>query len=138
MDPIRLFVPLRRTELRGTATGPLADLTLTQIFSFSRKTIDRPIEALYRFPLPGDAAVTGVNVLFGDVEIVAELKERSEAEEYEKAKEEGRQAALTTRKISRRLYLASDRDRAGPGGSVERDTYCSRVRKEPAGRSEYR
>jgi Ca-activated chloride channel family protein len=97
-DQPRLFVPLKRTELRGEIAGPLASLCLTQIYSYSREEMDKVLEAVYRFPLPGDAAVTGVKVTFGEVEITAELKERKEAEqEYEKAKEEGRQAALTTR-----------------------------------------
>ena len=94
----RLFVPLKRTELRGEVVGPLADLTVTHTFGYRREVCDRVLEAAYRFPLPGDAAVTGVRVRFGEVEIVAELKERTQAEaEYKKAKEEGRQAALLTR-----------------------------------------
>jgi Ca-activated chloride channel family protein len=97
-DQPRLFVPLKRTELRGEIAGPLASLFLTQIYSYSREELDKVLEAVYRFPLPGDAAVTGVKVTFGEVEITAELKERKKAEqEYEKAKEEGRQAALATR-----------------------------------------
>lgn len=96
--PRRQFVPLRRTELSGRLTGPLADLRLTQRFAFSRAECDRTIEALYRFPLPGDAAVTGIHVSFGKVEIRAELKERAQAEQdYEAARSEGRQAALATR-----------------------------------------
>jgi Ca-activated chloride channel family protein len=56
------------------------------------------LEAVYRFPLPGDAAVTGVRVRFGDVEISAELKARQQAEaDYEEAKRQGQQAALATR-----------------------------------------
>jgi Ca-activated chloride channel family protein len=94
----RLFVPLKRTELKGEVAGPLASLHLTQIYGYSKEQMDKVLEAVYRFPLPGDAAVTGVTVTFGDVEIKAELKEREEAEEdYEKAKQEGRQAALATR-----------------------------------------
>jgi len=94
----RLFVPLKRSELRGEIAGPLASLHLTQVFGYTKEQMDKVLEAVYRFPLPGDAAVTGVRVQFGDVEILAELKERQEAEEeYKKAKEEGRQAALTTR-----------------------------------------
>src|SRR5688572_20320074 len=94
----RLFVPLVRTELAGEITGPLASLRLTQVFRYSREQCDRSLEALYRFPLPGDAAVTGVTVRFGEVEIRAELKEREQAEaEYERARSEGRSAALTTR-----------------------------------------
>lgn len=94
----RRFVPLRRTELRGEVAGPLASLRLTQVFRFAREECDQVLETVYRFPLPGDAAVTGVCVRFGDAEIRADLKERQRAEkDYEKAKEEGRQAALLTR-----------------------------------------
>src|SRR5581483_6556238 len=94
----RLFVPLRRTELSGEVTGPLAALRLTQTYGYSRGQCDKVLEAVYRFPLPGDAAVTSVRVSFGEVEITAELKERGKAEaDYEEAKREGRQAALATR-----------------------------------------
>jgi Ca-activated chloride channel family protein len=56
------------------------------------------VEAVYRFPLPGDAAVTGARVRFGEVEIRAALKERNQAEEeYKEAKQQGCQAALLTR-----------------------------------------
>jgi len=97
-DQPRLFVPLKRSELRGEIAGPLASLHLIQVFGYTKEQMDKVLEAVYRFPLPGDAAVTGVRVQFGDVEILAELKEREEAkEEYEKAKKEGRQAALATR-----------------------------------------
>lgn len=94
----RQFVPLKRTELKGEVTGPLASLRLVQLYGYSREQCDRVLEAVYRFPLPGDAAVTGVRVRFGPVEIHTELKERSEAEaDYEEAKREGKQAALLTR-----------------------------------------
>ncbi|MBI3964012.1 MAG: hypothetical protein HY329_00130, partial [Chloroflexi bacterium] len=94
----RLFVPLKRTELRGEVTGPLASLRLIQTYGFSREQLDNVVEAVYRFPLPGDAAVIGVTVRFGDVEIEALLQERERAEAtYEEAKREGRQAALATR-----------------------------------------
>jgi Ca-activated chloride channel family protein len=94
----RQFVPLRRTELRGEVTGPLASLRLTQVYGYSRAQCDRVLEAVYRFPLPGDAAVNGVRIQFGSVEITTELKERAEAEsDYEQAKQSGRQAALLTR-----------------------------------------
>lgn len=92
------FVPLQRTDLRGVVDGPLADLVLTQTFGYSREQCDAVLEVVYRFPLPGDAAVTGVTVRFGDVEIVAKLAEREEAETgYKEAVEQGNQAALLTR-----------------------------------------
>src|SRR5262245_23421957 len=94
----RLFVPLKRTELNGEVTGPLASLRLTQIYGYSKEQCDRTLEAVYRFPLPGDAAVTSASISFGEVEIVAELKERKQAEtDYGEALQTGRQAALATR-----------------------------------------
>lgn len=92
------FVPLKRTELRGEVVGPLASLTLTQIYGYRRDQCAETLEAHYRFPLPGDAAVIAVKVRFGEVEIEAELKPRAEAEAcYEQAKEWNQQAALLTR-----------------------------------------
>ncbi|HEX8203749.1 MAG TPA: VIT and VWA domain-containing protein, partial [Isosphaeraceae bacterium] len=94
----RAFVPLRRTELVGEVAGPLAALRLTQVFGLDGAPDDRVLEALYRFPLPGDAAVTGVTVRFGEVGIRATLKERDRAEaDYAEAKRQGRPAALATR-----------------------------------------
>jgi Ca-activated chloride channel family protein len=92
------FVPLRRTTVNGRWEGALAELTFTHTYAYTRAQCDRVLEAVYRFPLPGDAAVRRVVVTFGEVEIVAELKERRAAElAYDEAKREGRQAALTTR-----------------------------------------
>ncbi|MHB1354697.1 MAG: VIT domain-containing protein [Anaerolineae bacterium] len=97
-DKARQFVPLKRSELTGEVTGPLAALVLTQVFGYSRDQCDKVLEAAYRFPLPGDAAVTGVVARFGEVEIRAELKEREQAEqEYKEAKRQGKQAALASR-----------------------------------------
>src|SRR5262245_27303377 len=41
---LRLFVPLRRTELTGDVTGPLAALKLTQVFGYTRAQCDRVLE----------------------------------------------------------------------------------------------
>jgi Ca-activated chloride channel homolog len=94
----RLFVPLKRSALSGRVGGPLGAMKLRQTYGYSRQQRHKVVEAIYRFPLPGDAAVTGVKVTFGEVEIIAELRERQQAEEtYQKAKKEGRQATLATR-----------------------------------------
>ncbi len=98
VEGARLFVPLKRSELHGTVTGPLAALRLTQVYGYTKGECDKVLEAAYRFPLPGDASVTGVRVRFGVVEIQAELKPREQAEaDYEQAKRQGKQAALVTR-----------------------------------------
>ncbi len=94
----RLFVPLKRTELHGEVVGPLAALRLVQVYCYTHSQCNQVLEASYRFPLPGDAAVTQVRVLFGKAEIVAQLKERQAAESgYSEAKALGKQAALATR-----------------------------------------
>ncbi len=131
-DAPRRFVPLKRTDLAGTVTGPLATLSLTQTFS-----LDAPagavIEALYRFPLPGDAAVTGVRVRFGDVDIQTALKEREAAEaEYKEAKRTGRQAALATRESPDVFTLAVAGIRAGQDVVVQTD-YVQAARPDGAG-----
>lgn len=130
----RRFVPLKRTELTGVVTGPLAALTLAQLFT----PAEQPgvvIEALDRFPLPGDAAVTGVRVRFGDVEIHTVLKERAAAEaDYREAKRTGRQAALVTRESPDVFTLAVAGIRRGRMLSSEPNTCNSPGRKGPAGR----
>ncbi len=94
----RRFVPLKRTELKGDLVGPLACLRLTQVFGYSVAESDKTLEAAYRFPLPGDAAVSAVRVGFGNVSMQADLAERRRAEaNYQEAKRQGRQAALATR-----------------------------------------
>lgn len=94
----RLFVPLQKSTLTGTFHGPLGSLTLGQTFRFSHDVISTPIEAIYRFPLPGDAAVYEVVVTFGDEVIRTKLMERVAAERtYDKAFESGKMAVLVTR-----------------------------------------
>ena len=93
-----LFVPLRSTSVTGAFHGPVGSLVVTQAFRFSSEAMDRPIEAVYRFPLPGDAAVTGVVARFGDETVSTRLAERMAAEqEYDEAFRSGRRAALVTR-----------------------------------------
>ncbi len=89
-----LFIPLKETKLSGAINGPLASLTLTQVFSGLDKG-DHVLEAVYRFPLPGNGAVHDVVITFGETRVEAKLAERKKATEaYEKAKEKGDQAVL--------------------------------------------
>ena len=95
------FVPMRRVEISGEVIGPVAGMQVVHVFSYTKQQCSRVIEAAYRFPLPGDAAVTGVSVRFGDVEIQAVLEPRAQAEkDYEQAKKDRRQAALVTREAA--------------------------------------
>ena len=129
----RRFVPLKRSELKGEVLGPLVSLRLLQVFGFSNEQGDKVIEALYRFPLPGDAAVTGVWVRFGEVDIKGKLKERSQAErDYEEARQEGRQAALVTRESPDVFTLRLAGIQAGQDVTVE-TCYVQLARAEAAG-----
>ncbi len=95
---MRRFVPLRRTAVSGEIAGPLAALRVTHTYRYGRAECAQVLEAIYRFPLPGDAAVTGLVVRFGAVEIRAELQDRERAEStYAEAQGHGEQAALATR-----------------------------------------
>ena len=92
------YAALERTELLGTITGPLAALRLVQRFRVPATLAGRTLEARYRFPLPGDAAVTGVVVRFGETEVATVLKARPEARaDYDAARAAGHQAALLER-----------------------------------------
>lgn len=94
----RLFVPLSETHLSGVVTGPLASFQITQVFSFTKATFNHTIEAIYRFPLPGDAMITSVQVSFGEEILKTTLKERDDAaDEYHNAFEQGRKGVLLTR-----------------------------------------
>jgi Ca-activated chloride channel family protein len=132
-DAPRRFVPLKRTELKGEVLGPLAGLRLVQTYGLPAEQGDRSIEALYRFPLPGDAAVTSVRVRFGAVEVRTELKERQQAEsDYDRAKQEGRQAALLTRESPDVFTLRVAGIRPGQDVTVE-TCYVQLARAEGAG-----
>jgi Ca-activated chloride channel family protein len=65
---------------------------VTQQYSNSSST---PIEAVYVFPLPHDAAVYDMEIRIGNRVIRSEIRERSEAKKvYEAAKTQGKRAAL--------------------------------------------
>ncbi len=92
------FMPLKHTRLTGAVHGPVANLRITHLFGHPDESGGPVLEAVYRFPLPGDAAVTGVQAAFGDVRIRAELADRNDAEEaYDHARATGHQAILLTR-----------------------------------------
>ena len=86
-------LPLRSLSYDVDIAGPLADITLTQVFHNPSTTF---IEAEYTFPLPEDAAVDGMTMTFADREVVGLIRDRAKARAaYEKAVQEGHAAALT-------------------------------------------
>lgn len=85
-------VPLVHTDATLDVRGLVAAATVTQQYVNSSTA---PIEAVYIFPLPHDAAVYDMEIRIGHRVIRSEIHERAEAKRaYEAAKSEGKRAAL--------------------------------------------
>lgn len=56
-------LPLEHTQVRAVVDGPIAEVVATQRF---RNTGRDPIEAVYAFPLPGDASVFRMTLRIAD------------------------------------------------------------------------
>lgn len=84
--------PLKGTRVLAKVEGFGARVIVVQTFS---NPSTKPIEAVYTFPLPQDSAVDGMRMIIGDRIIDGIIKKKQEAREtYEKAKQEGKSAAL--------------------------------------------
>ena len=85
-------VPLTHTDVQIDVRGAVAAATLTQQFA---SNASEPIEAIYIFPLPHDAAVYDLELRIGERIIRSEIHERQEAKHiYDAAKSQGKRAAL--------------------------------------------
>jgi Ca-activated chloride channel homolog len=86
------LVPVLHTDVALDVRGPVAAATVTQQYANSSS---QPIEAVYVFPLPHDAAVYDMEIHIGNRVIRSVIRERAEAKKvYEAAKSEGKRAAL--------------------------------------------
>ncbi|HBA62150.1 MAG TPA: trypsin [Elusimicrobia bacterium] len=86
------ILPLKHTDVRAGIAGFVAEVTVTQVFG---NTSEDPIEAVYVFPLPENAAVNELTLTVADRTIKGQIKKREEARQiYEKARAEGKTAAL--------------------------------------------
>ncbi|CAF1137432.1 unnamed protein product [Rotaria sordida] len=86
------IVPLKNVNIPSTIRSFAADVTITQVFS-NDETI--PIEAVYCFPIEEQAAIYAFIARIDNREIVAELKEKKEAQKYyTEALEQGHGAYL--------------------------------------------
>ncbi len=87
-----IVCPLERTVVDANVAGFGARVTVTQTFANPSTT---PIEAIYTFPLPADAAVDRMRIQIGTRVIEGTIKRREEARRiYEAAKNQGQTAAL--------------------------------------------
>lgn len=85
-------VPLLHTDASIDVRGLAASVTVIQQYANSSP---QPIEAVYVFPLPHDAAVYDMEIHIGNRVIHSVVRERQEAKKvYEAAKSEGKRAAL--------------------------------------------
>jgi Ca-activated chloride channel family protein len=85
-------IPLVHTDVVLDVRGLVASATVTQQYVNSSS---EPIEAVYVFPLPHDAAVYDMEIRIGNRLIRSVIREREEAKRvYEAAKSEGKRAAL--------------------------------------------
>lgn len=87
-----LPLPLERTSVEASITGPIAEVQVRQVF---HNSLDRTIEAVYLFPLPHEAAVHRLTFRLRGRLVEGVVKPREEAlRDYEKARAEGRAATL--------------------------------------------
>ncbi|XP_039986264.1 von Willebrand factor A domain-containing protein 5A-like isoform X2 [Xiphias gladius] len=85
-------VPLKSIEVELEVRDHVA--TVVSTLNYENKE-DQPIEAVFVFPLPGDAAVCHFSAKIGQTQIVAEVKEKQQAhEDYDDALSSGQQAFL--------------------------------------------
>ncbi|XP_047248178.1 von Willebrand factor A domain-containing protein 5A-like [Girardinichthys multiradiatus] len=85
-------VPLKSIEVQLEVKDHVAAVVST--LNYENKE-DKPLEAVFVFPLPGDAAVCHFSAQIGETNIVAEVKEKQQAqEEYDDALSSGQQAFL--------------------------------------------
>ena len=85
-------LPLARTEVEASVSGVVARVVVTQRF---HNPYDRPIEAVYLFPLPQDAAVDDMEMQIGERVIRGQIQRRAQARAtYTEARASGRRAAL--------------------------------------------
>ncbi|RCJ28286.1 hypothetical protein A6S26_12180 [Nostoc sp. ATCC 43529] len=96
----QLVFPLKHTEVLAKVAGNLSRVEVIQSFE---NPFAQPLEAVYIFPLPDEAAVDDMEIKIGDAfgnpsgvrTIKGNIKKREEAQQiYEKAKQEGRTAGL--------------------------------------------
>ncbi|QTD45477.1 VIT and vWA domain-containing protein [Ottowia testudinis] len=85
-------LPLKSTDVQVNISGVIADVVVTQRYK-NEGTV--PIEAKYIFPGSTRAAVNGLNVRIAGRLVVAQIREKRQAQvEYDQAKKEGKTAAL--------------------------------------------
>ena len=90
------FLPQLDTKVTINIKGMVSNTVVDQMFT---NNTDKPIEAVYVFPLPSKAAVNNMQMIVDDRIIQGNIKKKAEAKkEYQQAKKEGKRASLTEQK----------------------------------------
>jgi Ca-activated chloride channel family protein len=90
--------PLQRTDVKAEVSGWLASTRVSQTYTNPYK---ENIEAVYVFPLPGDAAINGFLMEVGSRRIHGIIRPREEATRmYKEARARGQTASLMTQERS--------------------------------------
>uniref|UniRef100_A0A8C6TMH4 von Willebrand factor A domain-containing protein 5A-like n=1 Tax=Neogobius melanostomus TaxID=47308 RepID=A0A8C6TMH4_9GOBI len=92
MTPQKQPVPLQSVEVQVDVKDHVATVVSTLLYQNKE---EKPIEAVFVFPMPSEAAVCHFSAKVGQTLIVAEVKEKKQArEEYDDALSSGQQAFL--------------------------------------------
>ena len=70
-----MSVPLKSVEVEVEVKDHVATVVSTLLYQNKE---DKPLEVVFKFPLPGDAAVCHFSAKIGQTQIVAEVKEKKE------------------------------------------------------------
>ncbi|MFK5890030.1 MAG: VIT domain-containing protein [Flavobacteriaceae bacterium] len=85
-------LPLKKTVATVNIVGVIADVTIKQIYKNEGR---HPLEAIYTFPAPTNAAVYAMEMTIGKRKIIAKIEEKQQARKnYEAAKKQGKRASL--------------------------------------------
>ncbi len=130
----RVSLPLKASWVGVDISPGIVETTVSQVFS---NNTDSVLECTYLFPLPEDASVTSMKLLYADRVVESIVQEKQQAKRtYDKARAEGKKAALMERFRSN-LFSSSVANFA-PGETVEvRFSYVEELELEK-GKIKYR
>ncbi|MDP3899534.1 MAG: VIT domain-containing protein [bacterium] len=124
-------IPLKHINYRTTVNG--AHARVRSIMEYVNDATV-PVEAVYVFPLPDEASVTGCKMQIGERKIAAELKERAQAKkEYDDAIASGHHGALLEQERPNIFTMNVGGIEPGEAISAETD-YVQRIPWQQGGR----
>jgi Ca-activated chloride channel family protein len=126
-------LPLEHTDVAAQVRGHVARVRVTQRFVNDRA---KPIEVVYTFPLPENAAVDDMRMVIGERVIHSEVRERNEAlATYQGARAAGYTAALLEQE--RPNVFTQSVANVPPGEVIEVEIAYLQTLTQDAGRYEF-